>query len=425
LLRKTFMLPPGATNVRVQVAIDNDIVGIWVNGTLIQGPKTHDLCAARGDTGTFLVPAGAFNPGGSNLIAMRGRDRGGDCYLDVYVSADVPVNQPPIANAGGPYVGSEGSSISLAGASASDPDNDPLSYSWTVSSPKCSFDNPNALNPNLTCKDNGSYTATLTVSDGIYPPVSSTVAFAVSNVAPAVGAISVNQSLIAVGASVTASANFTDPGTLDTHTALWNWGDGNTSAGVVTESNGSGAVSGTHPYTTPNVYVVTLTVTDKDGDSSTTFYQYVVVYDPSGAFVTGGGWIDSPAGAYVADPNLIGKANFGFVSKYEHGATVPTGNTTFRFQAANLGFQSTSYDWLVVGGARAQFKGTGTINGAGSYTFMLTAIDGQLNGGGGVDKFRIRIWGDDGLVYDNQLNAPDTADPTTALVGGSIFIHKQ
>ena len=49
-----------------------------------------------------------------------------------------------------------------------------------------------------------------------------------------------------------------------------------------------------------------------------------------------------------------------------------------------------------------------------------------INGGGGVDRFRIRIWDKNGggLVYDNQLNAPDSDEPTTALGGGSIVIHK-
>lgn len=37
-------------------------------------------------------------------------------------------------------------------------------------------------------------------------------------------------------------------------------------------------------------------------------------------------------------------------------------------------------------------KGSGTINGSGNYRFMLTAIDGQVNGGGSIDKFRNKIW---------------------------------
>jgi len=31
---------------------------------------------------------------------------------------------------------------------------------------------------------------------------------------------------------------------------------------------------------------------------------------PSAGFVTGSGWINSPAGAYVSDPSLTGRATF-------------------------------------------------------------------------------------------------------------------
>jgi parallel beta-helix repeat protein len=150
-----------------------------------------------------------------------------------------------------------------------------------------------------------------------------------------------------------------------------------------------------------------------------------VWYDPTAGFVTGGGWINSPAGAYPSNSLLTGRANFGFVSKYAKGQSIPSGNTEFQFSAASLSFKSTSFAWLVVSGARAQYKGVGTINGAGNYNFMLTAIDGQVNGGGGVDKFRIKIWDSSGtIVYDNMPLATDTSDPTTVLGGGNIMIHK-
>jgi hypothetical protein len=66
------------------------------------------------------------------------------------------------------------------------------------------------------------------------------------------------------------------------------------------------------------------------------------------------------------------------------------------------------------------------VNGVGGYGFLLTATDGQLAGGGGTDRFRIKIWnktsGD--VVYDSQMGAALDAAPTTALGGGSITIHK-
>ena len=85
------------------------------------------------------------------------------------------------------------------------------------------------------------------------------------------------------------------------------------------------------------------------------------------------------------------------------------------------------YQWLVVSGAKAQYKGSGTVNGTGDYGFLLTATDGQITNGGGVDKFRIKIWDQDNgdaIVYDNKTGSLDTSNDATVLGGGSIVIHK-
>jgi hypothetical protein len=63
-----------------------------------------------------------------------------------------------------------------------------------------------------------------------------------------------------------------------------------------------------------------------------------------------------------------------------------------------------------------------TINGSGSYSFLLTAIDGQRPGGGGVDRFRLKVRGPGGVIYDNQVGDGDDAAASTAL-GGGIVIH--
>ncbi|MGH9802085.1 MAG: HYR domain-containing protein, partial [Blastocatellia bacterium] len=232
--------------------------------------------------------------------------------------------------------------------------------------------------------------------------------------------------LIAVNTTASFTGSFTD--NTGTHTATWTFDSINV-AGVVNETLKT--VTASYAFTTPGVYVVSLAVTDNCGGSGSAntiggLDAMVVVYDPNGGFVTGGGWINSPAGAYVPDPSLTGKANFGFVSKYKKGSNIPDGETEFQFKAANMNFKSTVYEWLVVAGARAQYKGSGQINNSGDYRFILTAIDGQINGGGGQDKLRMKIWNNSGggLVYDNQFNAPDSDNPTTVLGGGSIVIHK-
>jgi len=152
---------------------------------------------------------------------------------------------------------------------------------------------------------------------------------------------------------------------------------------------------------------------------------YLPVYDPTAGFVTGGGWFISPI-TTLPYMQVSGKANFGFVSKYLKGSNTPTGNTEFQFQAGNLNFASSSYDLgsLVVTSTKAIYKGTGKINGAGNYGFMVSALDGGT-GGGGIDKFRIKIWeiSSSAIVYDNNAGLDDNGVPTTALGGGSIVIH--
>ena len=180
--------------------------------------------------------------------------------------------------------------------------------------------------------------------------------------------------------------------------------------------------------TETGIFDVTLQVIDSDGETDTDTTT-IVVYDPSGGFVTGGGWIDSPEGAFQDDPSLTGKANFGFVSKYKKGADTPTGNTEFVFKAADLNFHASEFDWLVIAGSNAKFKGTGTINGEGNYGFLVTAFDADVNTNDSQedDKFRIKIWDKDNadaLVYDNEVGADEDAEPTTAIGGGSIVIHE-
>ena len=227
-----------------------------------------------------------------------------------------------------------------------------------------------------------------------------------ANVAPVIDAVAAPNAPVSLAQQpVAVSASFTDPGATDSHTCTVDWGDGATTVGTVDGL----ACSATHPYAEAGVFTVEVTITDDAGDSDSAT-ALVVVYDPDGGFVTGGGWFESPAGAYKAAPELAGKATFGFVSKYKKGASVPTGNTQFQFTAGDLDFKSTQYEWMVVtGGKAANFKGSGTINGAGDYKFMIWTDDGQ------PDTLQIKIWADNGVVYDNGKHQP--------ISGGSIVVH--
>jgi len=53
--------------------------------------------------------------------------------------------------------------------------------------------------------------------------------------------------------------------------------------------------------------------------------------------------------------------------------------------------------------------------------FLLTAIEGELNGGGGTDRFRIKIWdrATDLVLYDNQLGADEYGTPPSRSAAGA------
>ncbi len=229
-----------------------------------------------------------------------------------------------------------------------------------------------------------------------------------------------------IGSSASVTNTFSD--NCSVQSVSFNWDDGT----PLQQLPPTSPASPSHTYMAAGVYSVGVTVTDGCGNTNYQVFEFVVIYDPSAGFVTGGGWINSPPGAFVPAPTLIGKANFGFVSKYKKGMSVPTGETEFQFKVGNLNFHSTVYEWLVISGCKAQYKGSGTINGAGNYGFLLTATDGQVTGGGGVDKFRIKIWDKnnaDAIVYDNMVGALPANDDInksveTAISGGSIVLHK-
>jgi hypothetical protein len=320
--------------------------------------------------------------------------------------ASVSASEGATAKNGGSVSDPDGDTVTLTGSVGTVVNNGDGTWSWTFTT----SDGPAE-----------SQTVTITADDGNGGTAITAFYLGVNNVAPSVDSITVPSEPVNINDQpVSASATFSDPaGTNDEpYVCAVDYGDGTgTKSGTV---NGTTCTGPDNTYAEPGVYTVQVTVTDKDGDSgNATATQYTVIYDPSGGFVTGGGWIDSPEGAYVPDPTLVGKATFGFVSKYKKGATVPTGNTEFQFKTADLNFHSSSYDWLVVTGSDyARYKGVGTINGSGAYKFMLWAGDGT--GTNGADTFRIKIWEEDDLgtetvVYDNGFDQD--------IGGGSIVVH--
>ncbi len=257
---------------------------------------------------------------------------------------------------------------------------------------------------------------TATDAAGNVSTVSQTVSFIRDTQAPRILGMSGPTAPIALGIAATVSVSVLDDCS-GVQSVAFDWSDGV----VSTVDHPAGSTSASHTFSRAGIYPVRVTVTDSAGNKAEDLFQFVVIYDPTAGFITGGGWINSKAGSYALSPSLTGKATFGFVAKYKAGSSVPTGETEFRF--GNLKFRSNRYDWLVMDDTVAQCKGLGSVNGVSGYTFLLTIADGRC--GGPRDKFRLKIWNGDGTVYDNVMGASDEMDLANPqeISLGRIGIH--
>jgi hypothetical protein len=366
-----------------------------------------------------------YSTGGHYVIIVTIND---DDSGSVQATATTPVtvNSPPVVSAGGTYNGVEGTTLTLS-ASASDLDPDPLTTSWSFSytgdaGVTCTIGATAGLHPTVLCNDNATVTGVLTVNDGVNSAVVDTATVNIGNLPPTAGAVLSSPSNVAVGTSVNTGVTFGDPGTNDTHTATINWGDGNTSVASVSETSGGGTASGGHHYTVPGVYTIAVTITDDNGGQVVaTASSFISVFDPNAGFITGSAHFTSPPGADPAHPAATGDAEIGIEVKYQHPTdTTPTGHADFKYKDDNLEFAATGFAWLVIDSStKAYFIGTGTVNGVGGYSFLVSVIDGS------PDRVRVKVWDSTTLavVYDNQTGAPDNASATTPIDSGSLQIH--
>jgi PKD repeat protein len=188
------------------------------------------------------------------VVALRVTDDDGDWGLD---TAQVSVQDVlPTVDAGGPYAGNEGSSITLTGT-GSDPGGGQLSFAWDLDGVP-GFETPGRV-VSRAWPDNGDFTVVLQVDNGRGGTATDSAIVSVSNVAPTANAGP--DQVVSLGQTVNFNGAASDPGA-DTLTYEWDFDyDGSNFTADAVGQN----VSHTYP-STPAGYVVALRVTDDDGD---------------------------------------------------------------------------------------------------------------------------------------------------------------
>jgi hypothetical protein len=239
-------------------------------------------------------------PYGPHTIVVTATNVAG---LTSSASLTFTVNTPPTANAGGPHTANEGDTVQFDGSGSTDPNGPIFSYLWTFPDGSTSA----AVKPSYTFPQDGTYNVTLTVTDTAGSTATDTSVVTVNNLPPVLTPPP-NQTTYE-GNLVTFSANFTDPGVLDTHSASINWGDGTTTSGTVSEQNGSGTVTGDHRYYEEGTFTVTVTVTDNAGASGSANFTVTSNDVPAVPSISGQGTVAEGAAYALNLSAMLDPAN--------------------------------------------------------------------------------------------------------------------
>jgi hypothetical protein len=168
----------------------------------------------------------------------------------------------------------------------------------------------------------------------------------------------------------------------------------------------------------------------------------VTFYNNTGQFVTGGGWINDPAGGGN------GHGNFGFNARFNK-SNQPQGQMVYVYRGTyngvavdyriksnsvtSLGFScwdGTGYATCPLGNAtfpaKATLEGKSTIQinrasdgyllySDGNSTFSATVVDSGQSSGIGSDSYQLTVYDKNGVLYKSV--------PTALLRGGNVVIH--
>ena len=195
-------------------------------------------------TGSGNSPAHTYSAPGTYNVTLTVNDGFVDSAPDTAV---VTINNhPPVAVIDAPLLGSVNYPIDFSASNSSDPNQQPLNYSWNFGDGNTST----LVSPTHTYTTVGIYSVALTVNDGDLSDSIQHSINVVVNDRPTADAGGPYQAYVAEAIQFNAAASNDPDG--DTLTYYWEFGDGNTGTGV----------NPTYSYATTGTYMASLTVDD-------------------------------------------------------------------------------------------------------------------------------------------------------------------
>jgi PKD repeat protein len=265
-----------ATNVAPVAAISGPSNGTEGVAVTFDGTGSSDsdgnIVAYSWDFGDNTAGANAivthtFAAGSYTVTLMVTDNDGAANHATLNINIVPATNpQPPVADTGGPYNGTEGVAIQFDGSASNDPDGSVVSYEWNFGDGNTGT----GVGPVHIYTTAGTYTVQLTVTDDSGDTGSS------QTTADIVAANPPPQAPVAdtggpYNGTINVAVLFDGSGSTDPDGSVvgyeWDFGDGST---------GNGA-SPSNTYTAAGTYTVQLTVTDDSGDTDSSQTTAVIV----------------------------------------------------------------------------------------------------------------------------------------------------